>query len=81
MRRVFFDLETEPFSEAVKDAITGKNVLCMSPKLRIGRAYLQDKDEYCFLRPEDTEQLVSLLRGADEVVSLNGKRFDLVVLS
>jgi hypothetical protein len=27
------------------------------PKLRMGCTYLQDKDEYCFFGPEDTEQL------------------------
>ena len=57
----------------------GRNVSC-TPEASVGCAYLQDKDGYRFSGPEDTEQLVGLLRGVDEVVSSNGKRFELLVL-
>ena len=48
--------------------------------MRLGCAYLEDLDEYRFYPPEGSGELISLLAGADEVVSFNGNRFDLLIL-
>lgn len=80
MRRVVFDLETEPFTAAFKEATTGAGRLGHAPSLRLACAYVEDLDEYRFYAPGEAGELIRLLETAGEVVSFNGERFDLLVL-
>lgn len=81
MSRVVFDLETEPFTEAFKAAQTLEERVAHAPRLRLGCAYVEDRDEYRYYDPEQTPEPINVLRDAGEVVTFNGNRFDLLVLA
>ena len=79
-RRVCFDIETEPFSDAFLRATSPQARLREAPRMRIACAYVEHEKRYRFFVSKQSDQLLELLQGADEVVSFNGKAFDLLVL-
>jgi hypothetical protein len=80
-KRLVFDFETEPFSDEFYKASSPAARLKHAPKLRIGGVYDEANDSYTFYEPADAPALIAHLKGADEIVSFNGRNFDLLVLS
>lgn len=80
MKRIVFDIETEPFSRAFRKAKSTATRIKHAPKLRLACAYIEDTGEYRYFVPETAAKLVALLQRAKEIVSFNGKGFDIPVL-
>lgn len=77
---VCFDIETLPFSEDFRRAVTPKDRLQHAPQMRLACVYsVLTKSYQCFEEAEH-KALIRILRSADTVVSFNGKRFDELVL-
>jgi len=76
--RIFFDVETEEFTDYFRHARDTPNRLAHAPKMRLARAF--DGAEWRYFLPTDAMQLIALLKGADEKVTFNGKAFDELVL-
>ena len=78
--RVCFDIETEPFSKDFQNAFgTGEKVK-YAPLMRVACVYSEINRKYRFFTPDDAADLLEVLRSADEVISFNGKDFDMLVL-
>ena len=80
MKRVIFDIETEPFSAQFNDAQTDATRKKYAPKMRVACVFDEEEDKYLYFEPHEAGNLVRTLQEADEVVSFNGKRFDVLVL-
>ncbi|MGA9061549.1 MAG: ribonuclease H-like domain-containing protein [Terracidiphilus sp.] len=80
MKRIVFDIETEPFSEEFKDATTAKARTKHAPKMRVTCIFDESRQEYRYFTPRNAAKLIKLLQSAGEIVSFNGKCFDLLVL-
>jgi hypothetical protein len=80
MKRIVFDIETEPFSDEFIRARTAKMRIKHVPKMRVACAFDESREEYRYFTPCNVAKLIGLLQSADEVVSFNGKCFDLLVL-
>jgi hypothetical protein len=79
-RRLTFDFETEPLSEAFFKARTAATRLKHMPALRIGGVYDESQETYRFYGPSAAKALIEDLNSGDQIVSFNGKAFDLLVL-
>jgi hypothetical protein len=79
-KRLVFDFETKPFSKRFHDATSRKGRLKHAPKMRIGGVYDVANKTYTFYGPADASALIAHLKSADEIISYNGKNFDLLVL-
>ncbi|KAA0252811.1 MAG: hypothetical protein EDX89_16690 [Acidobacteria bacterium] len=79
-RRIAFDIETEPFSVAFKEATTLAERVRLAPRPRLACLYDGTTGRYRHFLPDNMPALVACLKRADEVISFNGKRFDLPVL-
>jgi DNA polymerase elongation subunit (family B) len=80
MKRVAFDIETEPFSEEFLHATSETEKTKYAPKMRLACLYDEKSDSYNFFMPENSDQLISILKECDEIISFNGKNFDILVL-
>jgi len=80
VRRIVFDIETEPFTKAFRKAKSVATKIKHAPKLRLACAYIEDTGEYRYFVPETAAKLVALLQRAKEIVSFNGQGFDIPVL-
>ncbi|MFN0317649.1 MAG: ribonuclease H-like domain-containing protein [Burkholderiales bacterium] len=80
MKRIVFDIETEPFSEAFQKAESRAERRKHAPRFRLACAYIQETRKYRYFVPETATELISLLQRANEVISFNGKNFDILVL-
>jgi hypothetical protein len=80
VRRLVFDIETEPISEAFQTATTIEERIAHVPAMRLACLFDETTGAYHFFLPGDAGSLIDRLREADEVVSYNGNRFDLLVL-
>ncbi len=80
MKRIVFDIETEPFSEEFKDATTAKARTKHAPKMRVACTFAESCQEYRYFTPRNAAKFIRQLQSASEVVSFNGKCFDLLVL-
>lgn len=80
MKRLVFDIETEPFTQSFLDAPTESARIKHAPKMRIACIYNELKDEYRYYTPDNADGLIEELINAGEVISFNGKGFDLLVL-
>jgi len=72
MKRIVFDIETEPFTKAFKEA--------GSVRLRMKLCPDESRSAYHYCGPHGGRALIRLLQSADERVSFNGKHFDVLVL-
>lgn len=80
MRRIVFDIETEPFSKDFKEAESARARAKFAPRMRLACAFDESSEAYRYFGPKGGRALSKLLQSADEVVSFNGKNFDLAVL-
>ena len=79
-KRLVFDIETQPFSELFRDAKTDGDRRLHAPKLRVACVYDEAANAYQYYTVRNAQKLVEDLLSADEVISFNGKQFDLLVL-
>ena len=79
-KRLVFDIETQPFSELFRDAKTDGDRRIHAPKLRVACVYDEAANAYQYYTVRNAQKLVEDLLSADEVISFNGKQFDLLVL-
>ncbi|MDD2774914.1 MAG: hypothetical protein PHU06_03065 [Gallionella sp.] len=79
-KRLTFDIETEPFSQSFLDADSEEGRIKHAPKMRVACVFDESKDEYKYYTPDNSDALIKELLSADEVISFNGKGFDLLVL-
>jgi len=77
-KRVWFDVETELFSEHFRAAMDAKNRLRHAPKMRLACAF--DGIRWMYFLPTQASELINLLLAADEIITFNGKAFDELVL-
>lgn len=80
MNRVVFDIETEPFSEQFRKATSTDERIALAPRMRVGCVYFEARRRYQFFDPRKADGLINVLLGAGEIISFNGKNFDLLVL-
>lgn len=80
IRRVVFDIETKPFSEAFRNADNDRERRKLAPKMRVACAYDEYNDRYTYYTEENASKLIALLENSDEVISFNGLGFDVLVL-
>jgi hypothetical protein len=80
LRRVYFDIETVPFSDEFRRAQTRGERLRLAPAPRLAVAYVEHERKYSHFTPETMADLLQLLWKAHEIVSFNGSRFDVLVL-
>ncbi len=77
--QLVFDFETEQFCDEFHHAI-GADRVKFAPKLRIACVYDIHTNQYSYFEQKSADTLVTVLMNADEIVSFNGKNFDLLVL-
>lgn len=80
VKQIVFDIETEPFTSNFQKAMTMRTKRKHAPQMRVACAFDVYRKEYTFYTPRQSPALVRLLLTADEIISFNGKNFDLVVL-
>lgn len=82
IRRICFDIETEPFSAEFKAAKSRTERLKLAPAPRIVCAFLEYEDTYRFYEPNQSSMaaFAQALVEADEVISFNGEGYDFLVL-
>ena len=80
MSRVCFDIETEQFSQEFLEAKSRTDKLKHAPRMRIACVYFEKTGKYRFYLPDKAPELVAALQAASEVVTFNGKGFDVLVL-
>jgi hypothetical protein len=78
IRRIFFDVETELFTDDFRRARDSSTRMTYAPKMRLACAF--DGATWMYFLPSEAKQLVALLQGADEIITFNGKEFDELVL-
>lgn len=79
-RRIVFDIETDQFSDTFYRAETDQQRRKHAPKMRVACIFDEAENAHRFYTARQAKQLVTDLLAADEIVSFNGKRFDLLVL-
>ncbi len=77
--QLVFDFETERFGDEFHHAI-GADRVKFAPRLRIACVYDTATKEYSYFEPKDARVLIARLESADQIISFNGKSFDLLVL-
>jgi hypothetical protein len=80
MERIVFDIETEPFGVEFREAKSGKARAKWAPRIRVACTYSESSGKYRFWGSHEARSLIRVLQSADELVSFNGKNFDLPVL-
>lgn len=80
VKRVCFDIETEPFSEEFRKAESLSAKQRHAPKMRVACVYFEDAEQYRFFTADEVQELIAFLKQADEVISFNGKGFDILLL-
>lgn len=80
MKRIVFDIETEAFTKEFKDADPVRARTRLAPRMRIACAFDESRSTYLYFGPRQGPALIRLLQSANEIVSFNGKHFDLLVL-
>lgn len=78
-KRVVFDIDTE-FTPALEDAVSIEERTRLAPRMTVACAFEEHSETYRFFAPDEAGALIELLESADEVISFNGNRFDLLVL-
>ncbi len=73
MKRVVFDIETEPFTESFQNAGPRAEKRKHAPKLRLACVFIQATRKYRYFVQETASELISLLQSANEVISFNGE--------
>jgi hypothetical protein len=79
-KRVAFDIETDPFSLEFNSAKTPSARVKHAPKMRVACVFDESNKSYKFYTPEDAALLIEEIQSADELISFNGKGFDILVL-
>jgi hypothetical protein len=80
VKRVCFDIETFPFSNAFANAKSDDVRRQLAPELRVACIFEEHTNRYRYFTAEKADRLIKLLLEADEIISFNGKGFDLLVL-
>lgn len=80
MKRIVFDVETEQFSAEFREATSDRVKTRLAPRMRVCCTYEEPSGRYRYFGPRQSSALVRLLQSADEIVSFNGKHFDVLVL-
>jgi hypothetical protein len=80
VKRIAFDIETEPFSRKFMDAESVRSRTRCAPRMRVACVFDVSHGSYRYFDSNERKALVRLIQSADEVVSFNGKRFDNMVL-
>lgn len=80
MDRVVFDIENEPFLDEFRKAVSIQARRSCAPCMRVACLYSEVTGRYKSFSPTKAQDLIERLRHADEVISFNGKNFDLLVL-
>lgn len=78
--RVCFDVETEPFSDDFRNAKTLRARLKTVPRMRVACVFSERDRKYRYFTPHRADELIEVLRRAEEVITFNGKAFDILVL-
>lgn len=78
--RIVLDFETEQFSSEFEQASSLGERMRLAPKLRVACIYSETTRDYRHYLPAQAAALIARLEAADEIVSYNGKQFDLLVL-
>lgn len=77
---IVLDLETYPFSDQFISSRSIKERTKYAPKMRIACIYDESARKYRFFKPEHSKSLIKILKRANEIVTFNGKEFDILVL-
>lgn len=80
MKRIVLDIETLPFSADFKDAPNIKAKIRYAPQMRVACVFDESRRKYSFYTEDEHAKLVKIVVAADEVVTFNGKMFDIPVL-
>jgi hypothetical protein len=78
IKRIFFDIETEVFTDEFERARNSATRVIHAPKMRVACTF--DGAEWRYFLPSGAGQLIALIQGADEIVTFNGKEFDELIL-
>jgi RNase_H superfamily len=78
-KQVVFDFETEPFTDQFRYS-NGAERFRYAPKLRLACVFDIKSKRYSYYEPTSIDALITVLMKADQVISFNGKNFDLLVL-
>jgi hypothetical protein len=76
-KRIWFDIETEQFTDEFRHADSAGRLLC-APAMRIACTF--DGKQWRDFLPGDAPKLIALLRSAEEIISFNGLEFDEIIL-
>lgn len=79
-KRLVFDFETELFNDRFKYASCLDEKRKHAPKLRLACIFDTSTGKYTYYRPQSVPRMIARLLKAEEIVSFNGKNFDLLVL-
>jgi hypothetical protein len=77
---ICFDIETELFSDDFRHAKSDADRIRFAPKMRLACAYFEKEATHRFYEVHEAEELIRALSSAREVITYNGKGFDLLVL-
>lgn len=80
MKRIVLDIETEPFSGDFKDAPNIKEKIRYAPRMRVACVFDESRRKYSFYTEDEHAKLIKVVVAADEIVTFNGKMFDIPVL-
>jgi hypothetical protein len=80
LNRICFDIETEPFSNDFRHAESLPSRQQHAPTMRVACVYFESSNTYEFFAQDEASQLITLIQNADEVITFNGKGFDILVL-
>ena len=80
MKRVCWDTETFSFPETFRLANSDVERLPLVPEMRVACVFHEATGQFEFYTPHEIHALIACLKDADEVISFNGKAYDLLVL-
>jgi hypothetical protein len=80
VKRIVFDIETEPFTKAFQEAESIRARTKLAPQMRLACTFDESRAVYRYFGPREGRSLIKQLQSADEVISFNGNHFDILVL-
>jgi hypothetical protein len=78
--RLVFDFETEQFNDLFRYATSPQERIRHAPKLRVACVLNMVSGSYSYYLPGTADKLIARLLKADQIISYNGKGFDMLVL-
>jgi hypothetical protein len=80
IRRVVFDIETELFPPEFRAARSNRERVKLVPRMRVACVFEEHTGRFRYFTERQVSALIDVLAEANEVVSYNGSRYDLLVL-